>query len=122
MIIPIDSLYDPRVNAYRNLKDRDLDKAGRLFIAEGEHLVRRLLGSDFPVESVFVVDKHADEFAAIVPNSIPLYVTTPGVMNNILGMKFHSGIIACGKRKPWKPLDEVVSKEAARLTLVICPD
>ncbi len=110
MMIRIDSLADPRVAPYCNLKDRELDRAGKLFIAEGEHLVHRLLASDFPVESVFVAEKHAERFEQIVPVEVPLYVTSTETMNEILGMKFHSGVIACGKRKPWKPLDEILAK------------
>jgi tRNA G18 (ribose-2'-O)-methylase SpoU len=122
MIIPVDSLSDPRIAPYRNLKDKELDRAGRLFIAEGEHLVRRLLASNFAVESVFVVQKHADEFSRLVPANVPLYVTSAEVMNGILGMQFHSGIIACGRRKPWAPLEVVLPKKEGRLTLLICPD
>src|SRR5437667_225692 len=51
-LIPINSLADPRVEHYRNLKDRELERRGRRFIAEGEHLVRRLLASDFTTESL----------------------------------------------------------------------
>ncbi|HET6247625.1 MAG TPA: RNA methyltransferase [Tepidisphaeraceae bacterium] len=122
MMIPITSLSDPRIAPYRNVKDKELDRAGNLFIAEGEHLVRRLLASDFPAESVFVTEKHAGEFQNAVPAHVPLYVTSADVMNNILGMKFHSGIIACGRRKAWKPLDDVLPTKPGRLTLVICPD
>ena len=122
MIIPIDSLADPRVAPYRNLKDKELDRAGKLFIAEGEYLVRRLLASDFPIESVFVADKHAAEFSGLVPATVPLYVTSTGVMNGILGLKFHSGIIACGRRKPWASLDQTLPKNDGKLTLVICPE
>jgi tRNA G18 (ribose-2'-O)-methylase SpoU len=122
MQVPISSLSDPRIAAYRNVKDKELDRAGQLFIAEGEHLVRRLLASDFPVESVFIAEKHLGEFQNLVPENVPLYVTSTEVMNQILGMKFHSGIIACGRRKPWKPLEEVLPKKEGGLTLVICPD
>lgn len=122
MTILIDSLSDPRIAPYRNLKDKELDRAGRLFIAEGEHLVRRLLASDFPVESVFVAEKHAGEFERLVPANVPLYVTSGEVMDGVLGLKFHSGIIACGRRKPWAALDEVLPRKQGRLTLVICPD
>ena len=34
-VIPIDSLDDPRVALYRNLKDRELERRGHHFIAEG---------------------------------------------------------------------------------------
>ena len=43
-------------------------------------------------------------------------------MNQILGLKFHSGVIACGHRKPRQTIDEVVPRDRERLTLVICPD
>src|SRR5579871_6604625 len=99
MTSSITSLSDPRVAPYRNLKDKTLDREGRLFIAEGEHIVRRLLFSDFAIESVFVVEKHADHFSRLLPQNIPLLVTSADVMDGVLGMQFHSGIIACGRRK-----------------------
>jgi len=43
-------------------------------------------------------------------------------MNEILGLKFHSGVLACARRKPAQVLDDVVPKDRDRLTLVICPD
>lgn len=54
MIFTLDSLDDPRLEPYRRLKERELARDGRRFIAEGQHLVRRLLDSDFPAESVLL--------------------------------------------------------------------
>ena len=121
-IVRIDSFDDPRVAHYRNLKDRELDRRGRLFIAEGEHLVRRLLASDFQVESVLLAQRRAAEIATIVPANVPVYVVPQERMNEILGMKFHSGVMACGRRQGRLTLDEVVPKDRDRLTLVICPE
>ncbi len=122
MVILVSSLSDPRLAPYRNIKDKELDRAGSLFIAEGEHLTRRLLASDFQVESVFISQKHLAEYEPIVPAGVPLYVAATDVMNGVLGLKFHSGVIACGRRKPWRALEEVLPDRAGRLTLVICPD
>ena len=58
---PIASLDDPRVAAYRNLKDRDVAAEGDRFIAEGEHVVRRMLASDFPVESLLLAERRVAE-------------------------------------------------------------
>jgi tRNA G18 (ribose-2'-O)-methylase SpoU len=121
-IIRIDSLDDPRVANYRNLKDRELERRGRFFIAEGEYIVRRLLASDFPVDSVLLAERRASVMAPLVPEPIPVYVVAQETMNQILGLKFHSGIMACGVRKPRRTLDEVVPKRGGRLTLVILPD
>jgi tRNA G18 (ribose-2'-O)-methylase SpoU len=118
----LDSFNDPRVANYRNLKDRELDRRGRFFIAEGEHLVRRLLGSDFEVESVLLAERRAEEIAPIVPSHVPVYVLPQQGINEILGMKFHSGVIACGKRKEPMTLEQVVPGDRERLTLVVCPE
>jgi tRNA G18 (ribose-2'-O)-methylase SpoU len=117
----VNSLDDPRLWPYRELKDRALDRGGGYFIAEGEHVVRRLLASDFEVESVFLSAKRVD-MAADVRAGVPVYVASQGVMEGVLGFKFHSGVIACGRRKPRRTIDEVMPKDAGRLTLVVCPD
>jgi tRNA G18 (ribose-2'-O)-methylase SpoU len=124
-IIHISSLDDPRVALYRNLKDRELDRSGKLFIAESEYIVRRLLESDFPVESVLLAERRAEEIAPLVPASIPVYALPQDQMNRILGMKFHSGVIACGRRKPPVSLDQVLpalDQAPRRMLLVILPD
>jgi tRNA G18 (ribose-2'-O)-methylase SpoU len=121
MIEPVDNLADPRLWPYRELKDRALDRSGRWFVAEGEHVVRRLLASDFHVESVFLSEKRVD-VAAHVPAGVPVYVAPQAVMEGVLGFKFHSGVIACGRRKPRLTIDDAVPRDRERLTLVVCPD
>lgn len=121
MIEPVENLGDPRLWPYRELKDRALDRGGRWFVAEGEHVVRRLLASDFHVESVFLSEKRVD-VAAGVPARVPVYVAPQAVMEQVLGFKFHSGVIACGRRKRRLTIDDVVPRERERLTLVVCPE
>src|SRR5438045_3385089 len=101
----LESLDDPRVAHYRNLKDRELERRGKLFIAEGEHLVRRLLASDFEIESVLLAERRAAEMSAVVDDRAPMYVVSQELMNQILGMKFHSGVMACGRRKTRVTID-----------------
>lgn len=120
--IRIDSFDDARVASYRNLKDRELDRGGRFFIAEGEHLLRRLIESDFEIDSVLLADRRAEEIAPLVPDHVPVYVVPQQRMTEILGMKFHSGVLACGRRKGRQTLDQVVPKDRERLTLVVCPE
>lgn len=122
MIEPIATLDDPRVGHYRNLKDRALDRSGRFFIAEGENVVRRLLASDFPVESVFLSEGWLDAIAPAVPAEVPIYVASQQVLEQVLGFKFHNGVVASGRRKPRLTIDDVIPKDRERLTLVACPD
>src|SRR5437016_5626608 len=109
-VIPIDSLADPRVTHYRNLKDRELERRGRRFIAEGEFIVRRLLSSDFTTESLLLADRRVEEIAPLAPPGVPVYTVAQELMNDILGLKFHSGVLACGLRKPPQPLEAVIPR------------
>jgi tRNA G18 (ribose-2'-O)-methylase SpoU len=118
----IHDLSDPRVEPYRNLKDRELAAMGELFIAEGEHLVRRLVDSDYPVVSVLLSDRRADQIAPTIRDEVPCYVVPDAVMHQIIGYHFHSGVIGCGRRKPRATIDQVVKRDTEKLTLVICPE
>jgi tRNA G18 (ribose-2'-O)-methylase SpoU len=121
-LIPIASLDDPRVGNYRKLKDKILDREGRLFVAEGENVVRRLLASDFPVESVFCVEQRAAALADALQSDVPLYVGSKPLMGEVIGYPFHAGVLACGRRKPPTSLDDAIPKDKPHLLVVICGD
>jgi len=130
--IAIDSLDDPRVAPYRNLTDRELADGTDLFIAEGEHVVRRFLASDFPKHSVLVASRHVEKIAPLVPPGVPLYAAEDAAVSAIVGFKFHSGIIACGQRKKMptphellaghKTLSQLAGEKPSPLLLLICPE
>ncbi len=120
----IQSLDDPRVHPYANLKDRELAREGGLFIAEGEHLVRRLIASDYPVESILLAEQHLTRLQPVLPPDATILLAPQAVVDGILGYKFHSGIMAVGCRKPSPPLDHLVAGHAPGqpATLLICPE
>lgn len=125
--ISIDSLDDPRVRMYRDLKTSNFLRDGKLFIAEGTKLVERLLASDFRVESILVAERRAEEWAGQVPDDVPLYVIPQQVGERLTGFNFHVGVLACGHRKPTPSLDETLPPlnqhtAPAPLTLAICPN
>jgi tRNA G18 (ribose-2'-O)-methylase SpoU len=117
-----ESIDDPRLAHYRNLKDRELARLGDRFIAESEFVVRRLLASDYPVDSVLVAKRKADAIASAVPSQVPMYVLPDAQLDRVIGYPFHTGVIAVGRRKPSRPLHEVLPASTQRSTLVICPD
>ncbi len=120
--IAVDSPDDPRLWPYMNTRDRELAAAqGDLFIAEGEHLVRRLLASRIATDSVLVTTRKVEEIAPLVPPSCPVYVAPDALIDAILGFKFHSGVIACGRRPPNPSLESLV-QPTGRTTLVVCPE
>ena len=120
-VISIESLDDPRVESYRNLKMKNLQRGGEFFIAEGKKVVERLLESNFQTASVFISRKRIDEWNKKVPNDVPLYVADQDVMNHLVGFDFHVGVVGCGVRRPNDALKSVLSQTAKRLTVVVCP-
>jgi tRNA G18 (ribose-2'-O)-methylase SpoU len=121
-MIPINDLSDPRIAVYRDLRDADLRGRHGRFIAEGENIVRRLVASrKFPVESVLCIDKLASQIGAILPPEVPLYVCPSRLVSEIVGFKFHNGVIGCGLRRDWPALAEVLPRDGDAL-VVVCPE
>ncbi|CAN5274197.1 RNA methyltransferase [soil metagenome] len=102
-LIPIDDPSDPRVAAYRDIKERDLVGRQGLFIAEGETVLRAFV-RDAPerVVSLLVDGKRAgkleDVFDAL-PEGVPVHVVGQAVLDAIAGFHLHRGVLAVG-RKP----------------------
>jgi tRNA G18 (ribose-2'-O)-methylase SpoU len=121
-VIPVADLDDPRLTPYRNLTERDLAREHGLFIAEGEHLVRRLLASDFTTHSLLLADRRVVEIAPLVPPEVPVYAAPTEQVNHILGYKFHSGVMAAGIRPQRRTLEQLFAPDPPTLRIVVCPD
>lgn len=118
----ISSLDDPRIDNYRDLKDRELAvMTNDLFMVESEQLVRRLLASKFEVESLLVTERRADEIGPLAPAGVPVYIAAADVVNQIIGFKFHSGTMAVARRPRSPTLDEVL-RDRSRALIVVCPE
>jgi tRNA G18 (ribose-2'-O)-methylase SpoU len=122
MIIPVETLDDPRIAPYRNVKDRDLAADGNRFLAESEQVVRRLLMSSLTVESVLLAQRRQEEISPILPAQVPVYVVSDGLMKQILGFKFHSGVMACGVRPPPLGVAPLLGRLGTPATLMILPE
>jgi tRNA G18 (ribose-2'-O)-methylase SpoU len=105
-IVPITDPEDPRIAVYAQVRERDL--VGRMggFIAEGEVVLRVLLGpaSRFRPASLLIADKRLTRLSpmlASLPDAVPVYAASQAVMDAIVGFPIHRGILAHGLR----PLD-----------------
>ncbi|MHB8903069.1 MAG: TrmH family RNA methyltransferase, partial [Thermoguttaceae bacterium] len=119
----ITSLDDPRVAPYRNLRERTL-RGENLFIAEAALVVRRLIESDYHVQSILATDQLAGQFQTLVHDETPIYVADPSLVAAIVGFPFHRGALAVGRRHPEPPLDVLLQRLHARpqWTLLVCPE
>jgi tRNA G18 (ribose-2'-O)-methylase SpoU len=96
---------DARIANYRSISDAVLLTGRQLFVAEGRHVVRRLLAGDRLVaDSVLVT---APALAALAtdldPRAVTVYLVPQAVMDAVVGFNVHRGCLALGRRSA--PLD-----------------
>jgi tRNA G18 (ribose-2'-O)-methylase SpoU len=120
----IESLDNPAIAPYRELKRSNLTRWSRRFIAEGDKVVLRLLASDFAVESVLAAQ-------SFVPQVLPLLQSRPAthllvamdeLVPKIVGFNFHRGLLACGIRRPNPTLEDLCPAGERPARIVVCPD
>jgi tRNA G18 (ribose-2'-O)-methylase SpoU len=97
-ICQIQSLDDPRLEAYRDMKDPELARLGGRFIAESENVVKRLLASPIGVESVLVAQRKLPAIESLVKPGTIIFSATDQIIEQVIGFEFHSGVLACGIR------------------------
>lgn len=104
-LLPVTDPDDPRIAPYRAVRERDVVGHGERFVAEGEVVLRLLLGprSRHGVESVLVCERRLDGLADILAglgSETPLYVASQPVMDAVVGFHIHRGVLAIGRREP----------------------
>jgi tRNA G18 (ribose-2'-O)-methylase SpoU len=116
--VAIESLDDPRVAAYRNVREADLRAREGLFIAEGRLNVKRLLaGSRYRTRSVLVTEVG---MRAIQPalerlgGETPVYVAAKPLLSAVVGYAMHRGCLAVGERGPEPELAPFLAQLVAR--------
>jgi len=101
-LIPIEDPADPRVAAYRDIRERDLVGREGRFVAEGKVVLEALLSSGpFEAESALVLRNRLAGLEATLakaPAGLPVYVASGPVMDRIAGFPIHRGILAIGRR------------------------
>ncbi|HZC16997.1 MAG TPA: RNA methyltransferase [Caulobacteraceae bacterium] len=102
-VTPIDDPEDPRIAPYARVRERDLVGRRGEFIAEGEVVLRVLLGplSRCHATSLLVAEKRVERLAPLIetlPPEVPVYAAGQAVMDAIVGFHIHRGIMAHGLR------------------------
>lgn len=118
--IPIEDPDDPRIGDFRALTDLALrtrwEPPNGLFIAEGELVIRRALRAGYPIRSVLLDVKRAEQLSDL-GLAAPTYTATPEVLDAITGFHVHRGVLASFHRTPLPALDTVLDN--ARRILIL---
>ncbi len=120
-LIPLTNPDDPRLDLYRDIRDRVLRANGLRFMAEGHMLFERLLASGLEVESACISAKRLPQVQSIIPPDLPVYVLDEQLHHQVVGYRLHTGVLAIGIRKPWPTLDDVMAGATDPVTFVACP-
>lgn len=92
---------DPRLRPYALTRDAEALGQHGVFLAEGEFVVRVLIGSRrFPVRSVLVSRRRealAKELAELLPGTAPVLVVPDELISGVMGFDFHRGVMAAGE-------------------------
>lgn len=113
---------DPRISAYRDIRERDLVGRENRFIAEGKVVLANLLNSSrFATESVLLLENRveglADQLPLLAPE-IPVFVASRAVIDRIVGFPMHRGVLAIGRRGPQPTLPDLLAGRPSPLVVV----
>jgi tRNA G18 (ribose-2'-O)-methylase SpoU len=119
--VRVESVNDPRIAIYRDLKASNATRRLDQFVVEGEKLFERLLSSPFAIASVLASERLAPSVTPKLPEEIPVFVLAESEISVLVGFNFHKGILASGYRHPWLRLDDLARKAGLRSTMALCP-
>ncbi|MGU3316366.1 TrmH family RNA methyltransferase [Sphingomonas sp. M6A6_1c] len=114
MIIEIHDPDDPRIDHYRDIRERDLVGRAGLFVAEGKVVVEKLVGTALhrPL-SLLIAAKRLDglrPLLAQLADDVPVFVAAQPVLDAIAGFAMHRGILAIGHRTDVPDADALLAR------------
>jgi tRNA G18 (ribose-2'-O)-methylase SpoU len=127
--VTISEADDPRIAAFRDVKERDLTGRQGRFIVEGTVVLRMLAaahvkGDAFEAENILILENRlagVEDILAQFPAEVPVYVAKASVLDAIVGFHLHRGILALGKRKTSSGMvDTIRQLPASSLVLAGC--
>src|SRR3954464_8730812 len=111
----------PELQPYGTLRQHEEHRRERIFVAEGDKVVRRLLESDFGVVSVLLPERRLKEFEPLVrarPEDVPVYVVEIAELEKLTGFPFFQGVLAIGRIPRFDTVPSVIAAAPRPLLMV----
>lgn len=98
-MLAVNNINCPEIIYYKSLRfTPKLHTDNKLFIAEGEKVVRRLLESRLQIESILLTKEYFDKYEDLITDRIAdsekVYLAEKQLMEQIVGFNIHTGIMA----------------------------
>ena len=117
----IQSVQDPRVEAFYAVRDGELVRSRGLFVAEGRLVVRRVIEDRrLRVHSMLLTPTALADLAAplaVVNPEVPVLIASAEDLTRIAGYDVHRGCLALVHRPPAAPVDDLVAR--AKLLVIV---
>jgi tRNA G18 (ribose-2'-O)-methylase SpoU len=114
---------DPRIEAYRDIRDRDMVGRNGLFVAEGRVVLAMLLASRaYRPVSLLIAAQRVPQLADLlagVPDDVPVYAAAQPVLDAIAGFPLHRGILAIGRRVDSPDADALLARLHGPATILL---
>ena len=117
----VESLDLPELAPYRTMRRHHDHVQQRIFVAEGDKVVRRLLESSFTVVSALMPEKWVGELEPLLqvrPEDIPVFIAPKDQLEQIIGFSMYQGVMAVGRFPEPVPL-EIILDRAPRPHLLL---
>jgi tRNA G18 (ribose-2'-O)-methylase SpoU len=120
--LTIEDLADPRIEPFRQVRERDL--AGRLgrFVVEGEVVLRTAIRAGrWPIREVLLAEKRVAglrDCLQALPDEAVVYTADQEVLDGVVGFHIHRGILALGDRGASLDAGALLSACGPRATVV----
>ncbi len=122
--VEIDDIDDPRLEDYRNIRDRELrghQAFKGLFIGEQRLVVEKMLARAGVTKSVLAIPEQAERIAPLAGPEVSVYAAPLAVMKQVAGFNIHRGVLAAGHRDAVeRPRLDGGLLGQDRLTLLLC--
>ena len=119
----IDDPLDPRIEGFRDIRERDLRGRHGLFVAEGTVVLDALLRStDFAPVSLLVLQNRLEGIRPLLERlseGVPVHVASRPVIDAIAGFAMHRGVLALARRTNEPAPGDLLSGAPRRVVLGI---
>ena len=114
-IITLTDPDDPRLEVYRLARDATALRRHGAFIAEGRTVVELLLspGSLYEPRSLLVEAERLESLAPLLdaaPQRLPVYALPGERTTELMGFRFHRGVLAAGKAAEPRPIEPILAE------------
>ncbi|MGE4528072.1 MAG: TrmH family RNA methyltransferase [Rhodospirillaceae bacterium] len=123
-IVSVSDPADPRIEGFRDVRERDLVGRAGMFVAEGEVVLKTLAEGRSPhrLRSLLIAEKRIPGLMPLLeklPEEVPVYAAAQAVMDAVAGFSIHRGILGLGVRAPEPGLDAALAALPARATVAV---